>query len=62
MLVQFVVAAVGSLVLASAPKNILHLIDAVGDGATLTVVAEMMLPEATSGPVTWWVSRCCLVS
>ena len=46
MLVQGVVAGLGSLLLANAPVTVTALIEAFGAGAILTVLAETMLPEA----------------
>lgn len=46
MLVQGVVAGLGSLILADAPVKLTSFIEAIGAGAILTVLAETMLPEA----------------
>jgi hypothetical protein len=46
MLVQGVVAGLGSLMLAGASASFGSLIESIGAGAILTVLAETMLPEA----------------
>jgi CRP-like cAMP-binding protein len=46
MLVQGVVAGLGSLLLAGASASFVSLIESIGAGAILTVLAETMLPEA----------------
>lgn len=46
MLIQGGVAGLGSLLLAQAPESMISLIEAIGAGAILTVLAETMLPEA----------------
>ena len=46
MLVQGVVAGLGSLLLANAPVTVTARSEAFGAGAILTVLAETMLPEA----------------
>jgi CRP-like cAMP-binding protein len=46
MLMQGVVAGLGSLVLAGASENVVSFIEAIGVGAILTVLTETMLPEA----------------
>ncbi|MEO0828067.1 MAG: cyclic nucleotide-binding domain-containing protein [Cyanobacteria bacterium J06639_16] len=46
MLVQGIIAGLGSLILVGASENLVSFIEAVGAGAILTVLAETMLPEA----------------
>lgn len=46
MLLQGIVAGLGSLLLADAPPTVTALIEAFGAGAILTVLAETMFPEA----------------
>ncbi|MEO1182405.1 MAG: hypothetical protein AAFX51_16500 [Cyanobacteria bacterium J06636_28] len=46
MLIQGIVAGLGTLILAGASENIASFIESIGAGAILTVLAETMLPEA----------------
>jgi CRP-like cAMP-binding protein len=46
MLIQGILAGVGSLILSGAPESLVALIESIGAGAILTVMAETMLPEA----------------
>ncbi|MDV3349212.1 cyclic nucleotide-binding domain-containing protein [Leptothoe sp. LEGE 181152] len=46
MLIQGIVAGLGSLLLAGASENLASFIESIGAGAILTVLAETMLPEA----------------
>jgi len=46
MLIQGILAGVGSLILSGAPESLAALIESIGAGAILTVMAETMLPEA----------------
>ena len=46
MVIQGIVAGVGSLILSGASESLVSLIESIGAGAILTVMAETMLPEA----------------
>lgn len=46
MLIQGIVAGLGTLVLGGASENLASFIESIGAGAILTVLAETMLPEA----------------